>query len=214
MFQKLLLTLLTLGLFACADQSVDKYKERAEAEQEGSTKVENEALAEKAKAMERDLTSRHAFYGALEGEYEGSLTVDDEVFKIKLVFARSILPYTENRVRQLSEIENDLNNLYFHMQVVQWHPADPASAVGCRVSGLRPSMNEGTLTVASPDCPNLYSMFLSEGTELIQADALQMAKIIAAKLKKQELVQISHLQGNVQPSSHAAKYKFLVQKLK
>ena len=213
---RLLLSLFFIvGLAACDQKSsTDSTKERAAAEQEGASKVENDNLAKKAAAMEQDLAKRHNFYASIAGEYEGSMKVDQDNFKIKFTFARSIPPYTDNRVRQLSEIENDLNNLYFHMQVVQWHPDDQSTAVGCRVTGLKPNMDDGTIAVASTDCPNLYTILLSEGGNAAFTDKVVKAKNVAQKVKNLALQDVPFLIGTVQPSSNAAKYYFRVKKLK
>lgn len=203
-----------LNLLGCADQSLENFKERAKAEQEGSNKAENENLEKKARAMEADLTRRHTFYSALEGEYEGALNIGQDSYKIKFTFARSIPPYTDNRTRQLSEIENDLNNLFFYMQIVQWHPNDQSAAVGCRVSGIRPNMTDGTLTVASTDCPNLYSILLSDKENANLTDKLTNAKTVAKKVKDLDLKDVPYLVGTIQPSTVAEKYSFTVRKLK
>lgn len=205
-----------LMMVTACDQkgSTDSTKERAKAEQEANNQVENENLAKKAEAMERDLSQRHFFYSAMEGEYVGDLKVQDETYKIKLILARSIPPYTGDRVRQLSEIENDLNNLYFHIQVVQWHPDDASTAVGCRVSGVKPNMDQGSLTIASSDCPNLYNILLSEDGISVQGEDRQRSKQIADRLKQKEVEVVSHLLGKVQPSSNASEYTFSAEKVK
>ncbi len=210
----IMLLAISVGLVACDQKgSTDSTKERAAAEQEGANKVDNENLAKKAEKMEKDLADRHRFYQSIEGEYEGTLRVDTTSYKIKFTFARSIPAYTGNRVRQLSEIENDLNNLYFHMQVVQWHPDDSSTAVGCRVAGIRPDMDAGTLTVASSDCPNLYSVFLSQGGNNAFTGKAEKAKAVAEKIKNFQLKDVPYLIGSVQPSSNATKYSFSVKKL-
>ncbi|MCB0348077.1 MAG: hypothetical protein KDD37_04540 [Bdellovibrionales bacterium] len=213
---RLLLSLFFIvGLAACDQKSsTDSTKERAAAEQEGASKVENDNLAKKAAAMEQDLAKRHNFYASIEGEYEGSMKVDQDTFKIKFTFSRSIPPYTDSRIRQLSEIENDLNNLYFHMQVVQWHPDDQSTAVGCRVAGLKPNMDAGSIAVASTDCPNLYTILLSEGGNSAFTDKVTKAKNVADKVKNFALQDVPFLIGAVQPSSNAGKYYFSVKKLK
>lgn len=213
LYNVLIVCTVFLGILGCADQSVDKYKVRAEAEQEGSNKAENDNLAKLAVKMEQDLTKRHLFYASIEGEYEGTMQANNENYHIKFTFVRSIPPYTDDRVRQLSEIENDLNNLYFHMQVVQWHPDDLGTAVGCRVSGIRPNMDEGTLTVASTECPNLYSIFLSEGGNSAFNEKLLKAESVAQKVKSLLIKDVPFLIGTVQPSSNASKYSFSVKKL-
>ena len=203
-----------VGLAACDQKgSTDSTKERAAAEQEGANKAENDNLANKAEVMELDLAKRHNFYSSIEGEYEGSMSANQDTYMIKLNFVRSIPPYTGNRVRQLSEIENDLNNLYFHMQVVQWHPDDLSSAVGCRVTDLRPNMDTGTLVVASTDCPNLYTIMLSDGTDSVLKDKISKSKEVAEKIKNIQVMNVPYLTGTIQPSSNASKYFFNVKRL-
>lgn len=207
----ILIVLLTIGgLAGCAkEDSNDQLRERAKIEEEG----QNEKVRERARQMESDLADRHFYYNAIEGEFEGTLTVDKENYKIRFTFSRSLPPYSGSRIRELSEIENDLNNLYFHMQVVQWHPDDPASAVGCRVTGIRPNMDEGEFVIASSDCPNLYSVLLSEGGSKPFNDKKQKAIDLSERIKSKALSQIDNLIGYVQPSSVSSKYAFAVKRV-
>lgn len=204
-----------IGILGCDQKSsTENTKERATAEEDAKKKVENDNLAEKAEKMEKDLTERHYFYGALEGEYQGTVKVNKDSYNIKLNFSRSIPPFTGDRIRQLSEIENDLNNLFFHIQIVQWHPSDTATAVGCRVSGIKPNMVDGILIVTSPDCPNLYSIYLAENFERALKDQKSESKKIAEKLKQRQIQSVPLLIGAIQPSSHASQYSFSVKKIK
>lgn len=208
---KSLVLWLTLAavLTACDKKSSpDSTKERAGAEQEAARDVENQNQAAKAEKMEKDLKQRHFFYSAVQGQYQGTVKVGNESFGIKITLAKSLAPYTGGRVRQLSEIESDLNNLFFHAQVVQWHPADPASAVGCRVSQLRPDMSTGTLTIASNDCPNLYKIYLSDGSARAYENRESIAQALAVRIKASELDQVSDVVGMIQPSMNANTYTF------
>lgn len=208
------LLVLSIGLMACDQKgSTDATKQRATAEGEAERDVQAKALAEKATKMEADLANKHSFYSATEGEYEGTLKVDTDTYKIKFTLVRSIPPFTGNRVRELSEIENDLNNLYYHMQIVQWHPSDETSAVGCRISGIKPNMNDGTISVAAADCPNLYSVFISEGGAQALTDKAVNAKSLAKKISDKQTSEVNYLVGTVQPSSVAMKYSFNVKRV-
>lgn len=210
MKKSVLVLLALLGLAACAEKDGnDRLKEKAKIEEEGQL----EKTRERARQMEKDLADRHYYYNAVEGEFEGTLTANNENYKIRFTFARNIPPYTGSRVRELSEVENDLNNLFFHMQVVQWHPDDPASAVGCRVTGIRPNMDEGVFVVASSDCPNLYNVFLSEGGSQSFKNKNQKAIDLSEKIKSKEIEQVDSLIGYVQPSSVSAKYPFSVRRV-
>jgi hypothetical protein len=214
MKQIILIAALSIGLIACDNKgSTKSTQDRARAEEEANTQVENQSQAAKAQQMEKDLADRHFFYGALEGEYEGNLRVDGEKYRVKFVLTRSLPPYSGERVRQLSEIENDINNLFFHMQVVQWHPSDPSTAVGCRVSGIRPNMDQGVLTIASPDCPNLYTVLLSEGGSNAFTQKIEKAEVVADKVRNRVISEVPTLIGSVQPSSNASRYTFQADKL-
>lgn len=208
----LVLTMALIGLAACAEKDGDgRLREKAQIEQEGQSEVERKKIQERALKMEEDLADRHYFYNALEGEYIGTLNVEGEIYKIKFTYARSIPPYTGSRVRELSEIENDLNNLYFHMQVVQWHPDDPSSAVGCRVTGIKPNMDNGNFTVASSECPNLYAVFISNAQKSMK-NRDKTAIEYAMKIKNKEIKKVDNIVGYVQPSSVSAKYAFAAQR--
>ncbi len=209
-----LLLILCWGIVACDQKSsTDGTRERATAEEEANMKVANENLAKKAEKMEKDLAARHLFYSSLQGEFEGSLLANNENYKVKMIFVPSVPPYTGDRVRQLSEIESELNNLYFDIHVVQWHPSDESTAVGCRVSQIRPNMDRGTLVIASPGCPNLYKIYLSEDGIHISEKNAEKAEAVAKKIKTQELSSVSFLVGTVQPSSVASKYSFTIQRI-
>lgn len=212
---KVLLVLVTMLFITACDKAgdADSTKERAKAEQEAGNDVENSNLAAKAKKMEADLSARHHFYSAIEGQYQGDVSVDGEKYSIKFNILRSIPAYTGDRVRQLSEIETDLNNLYFHIQVVQWHPEDSSSAVGCRISQIRPNMDKGTLAIASNDCPNLYSLFLSSKVNSENLTVEEMAKSIAISIRSQNIHSVEAITGTVQPSSNANTYSFSAKKI-
>lgn len=207
----ILLTALTL--IACDKQSsIDGTKDRAAAESEAGNKVDNENQANKATKMEADLALRHQVYTALEGVYQGSLTADSETYSIKMTLTRSIQPFTGDRVRQLSEIEADINNLFFYVQIVQWHPSDPSTAVGCRVSGIRPNISEGTIMIATEACPNLYSVYVTDPKQEASKDRITLAKELAQQVKDGELKQLLNLVGTIQPSSNASVYNFKMAK--
>lgn len=215
MLKILCLFVLSIGLLACDQKSsIDSTKERARAEGEAGGEVERKNLAERAQKMEADLALRHYYYNAVEGEYEGTVKVGSESYKMKLTFARSIPPYMGNRVRELGEIEADLNNLYFNVQAVQWHPSSTSSATGCRISGIRPNMSDGTLFAASSDCQNLYTVMLSETGTSPSRGRGENAKSMAAKVQAMKLSQVEYLVGDIQPSSIAAKYTFSLKKVK
>lgn len=206
-----------LGIVACDQKSsTDSTKQRATAEEDAKKKVENDNLAEKAQKMESDLAERHYFYGALEGEYQGTIKVDKDTYNISITFTRSIPPFIGDRVRQLSEIENDLNNLFFNVLIVQWHPSDQKTGVPCRASGIKPNMTDGVVVVtpSSSDCSNQYSIYIAENFENVLKDKFKEAKKVAEKLKQHQIQSVPVLTGSIQLSTIASKYSFSAKKLK
>lgn len=209
----LFMLMVILGLVACDKAgSIDGTKERAAAESQAGTEADNQNQANKAERMEADLTTRHQVYAALEGVYEGTLVADSETYNIKMTLSRSIQPYTGDRVRQLSEIEADINNLYFYIQVLQWHPQDSATAVGCRVSGIRPNILDGTITIATSECPNLYSIYSSDAKQEASVDRATLAKQLVEQVKQGVLADVPNLVGTIQPSSNAGVFNFKMTK--
>ncbi|HPI39421.1 MAG TPA: hypothetical protein PLJ21_01370 [Pseudobdellovibrionaceae bacterium] len=200
-------------LAGCAQQDERKFTDRAEAEGRGANKAGQEALNEKAHEMEVDLANRQNFYGAIEGQYQGTTQVGDQTYNIKFTFARSVPPFSGQRIRQLSEIEADLNNLSFYIQVVQWHPDDLTSAVGCRVSQIRPDMQKGEMIIASSDCPNLYAVLLNDITSDNLRTARDKSKNLADKISNHEIQNIDSLVGTIQPSANANVFSFSVKKM-
>lgn len=204
--KNLALGMMTLLLFAACDgKSIDGTKERASAESEASREVENNNQAKKAERMEADLSARHRYYAAIEGKFEGDVSVNGEDYKMRVTLVRSIPPYSGERVRQLSEIESDLNNLYYNVQIVQWDPADTNTAVGCRLSQVRPNFSRGMITINGNDCPSAYTFYLSkdgraEGTKENQA------KDISDSVTNGQTKLVGRLVGTIQPSWNANTY--------
>lgn len=206
---------LVTGLLACDQKgSIESTKERAKAEEEANRDVENKNLAEKAQKMEADLALRHYYYSAIEGEYQGTVRIGTESYNLKMTLSRSIPPYIGSRVRELGEIEADLNNLYFNIQAVQWHPSGEETSVGCPSTGIRPNMNDGTLFAFSNDCQSLYTVMLSPTANQTAKTRNEQAKALAAKIQKMSLSEVEFLVGTIQPSSIALKYNFSVKKVK
>lgn len=209
-----LIAILAAGLAACDQKSSpDGTKERARAEQEAGREVENNNQAAKAERMELELKKRHLFYAAVQGQYEGNVQVGKDSYRIKLTLSRSIAPYTGDRVRQLSEIEADLNNLSFNAQVVQWHAADPETAVGCRVGQIRPELDRGVLVMTSSDCPNLYKVYISQGGARAFEGKEGKAETLAAAIKAETVGRIDDVVGTIQPSLNANTYTFAAKRV-
>jgi hypothetical protein len=178
--------------------------------------------------MENDLKARHQYYQALAGKYEGKLSTVSGTFNIRITLLPSIPPYAGERERQISEVENDINNLYFYVQIVQWHPDSTASAVGCKLAGIKPNQDTGYFILASSECSNLYQFYLSvpggEAVNIIRdRDTSEMtmenkqtvvsrSSSISQAIKKGEIHSVDRLVGMLQPSTIAEIYSIDVKR--
>jgi hypothetical protein len=218
MSKTLFLLILSFTLIACSKND-DRLKEKAALESESSTtsavRVENENLAQKAEKMESDLAKRHRFYQAIKGTYEGDIKTNLGTFNIRITLTPSLAPVPLNRVRQLEEIASDLNNLTLNAQVVQWDPNNTNSAVGCRMSGIKPDIIKGELAISTESCPNLYLMKVTErefsGTA---SESAEMANRIAGQILRGDTDEVDSIVGQVQPSSNASIFKFVATKVR
>ncbi len=176
---------------------------RAQAEEQ--LKLENGNLTAKATKMEEDLAKRHLFYQATAGTYEGAIETEEGNFNVRVTLVPSLTPFPVNRVRQLDEIAADINNLYLNAQIVQWSPDNTMTSVGCRVSNVRPDLVNGTISIASSECSNLYILNISN----VKATATRRAtasKTVASDIYKKKVKTVSALVGEVRPTTNAAIY--------
>lgn len=213
----LCLMLVLSSLIACSKND-DRLKEKAALESESSTasqlKVENQNLAEKAQKMELDLTKRHRFYQSVKGTYEGDIKTNLGTFNIRITLTPSLSPIPLSRVRQLEEISSDLNSLSLNAQIVQWDPNNSNSAVGCRMSGIKPDIIKGEIAVSTESCPNLYLIKITErGFTASSAENSAVAVRVANEVLNGDIVEVDSLSGQVQPSTNASIFKFVAYKV-
>lgn len=199
-------TLLSILATSCS-QGDERLKEKARIEGDTLRDVENANLASKAQSMEKDLERRHLFYQAIQGSYEGTIDTDTGSFNIRITLTPSLPPIRINRVRQLDEISADLNNLMLNTQVVQWDPNSPNSAVGCRVSNIRPNIEKGELAISAESCPNLYLIKVAD------RGGNTSALTITNWVLNGDMAEVDSLIGKIQPSTNANTFNFTAYKV-
>lgn len=215
---KTLLATMSLILLISCSKDDNRMKKKAAIEGESTSqsqvRVENANQTAKAEQMEKDLKRRHRFYQAVKGLYEGSITTNFGTFNIRLTLTPSLSPMNYNRVRQLEEIASDLNNLTFNVQILQWDPRNEATAIGCRVSSVRPDIEKGTLAISTESCPNLYQVSITERSfSGSNSENMNMARQIANQILEGDLREVDSIVGTVQPSTNASIFKFVAQKI-
>lgn len=187
------------------DKLIEKARAEGKAQAEDQLRMDNENLQMKSEAMEEDLQIRHRFYQAVRGTYEGSFKTEQGMYKFRITIAPSLAPYPVGRVRQLEEVSADLSGLHFNAQVIQWNPSTPLSSVGCRVEGIRPDIQAGTITIASSSCPNLYLLQITDSEN--QERNTRVGERISEEIRAVEKSQVSALVGEIRPTTNAEIYK-------
>lgn len=206
------LMILTCLAFSCSKND-KRMKDKASIEgtstSQSQIRVENANLTAKAEKMEKDLATRHRFYQAMKGVYEGEIITKDGTYNIRLTFTPSMAPMNYNRVRQLEEIAADLNNLTINAQILQWDPSSDMSAIACRVSGIRPDLEKGSLDISTESCPNLYRILITEKSYAgSRTENIDVATQLSREVLNGRITSIDSLNGSVQPSTNAAILKF------
>jgi hypothetical protein len=174
--------------------------------------VETSNLALRSGQMEADLRARHRFYEAVKGTYEGKVQVGATDYKIRITALPSLPPYEASRVRMLDELVYDFNNLYLNFLIVQWNPANPTAAVGCRVEHVRPDLSNGEVNIAADSCPNLYRIWISDTSQINDTSDgtsyLSLSQNLSHRLLDGTMAKVPALRGEVHHSVSALVYPF------
>ncbi len=200
-----------LVIAGCNEAGVRALDEQAEREAQKQVEADNASQEKKAAEMEADLTSRQHFYQGLRGTYEGTFRAAGEEMRIRITLIPTVSPYATARVRRLEEIAADLVGLSFSAQVVQWTPAVPLSAVGCRVEGIRPDLVRGEINIASVECSNVYLLRLSMGESSMPEErraGAQISESLARSLIGGGIPTAPGLEGEIRPSQNSDTYSF------
>ncbi len=166
MLRFIFLFIITLLSVNCADQSIQKYQKRAQIEQEGSNRAENENQRRKAIAMEETLQKRYHYYIGLSAEYHGQFTIQDNQYLAKLIFTPSFHLVPTERIRTLEEIQEDINNLYLNAQFILWDSEGKLGSQGCIYEKVKTNMLTGQIELFSTNCPaRMTILFSQNGTQ-------------------------------------------------
>lgn len=191
-------------------ENLDLLIQRARAEGQATAQAELSEtygyLSAKAQEMEADLASRQLFYQSVRGTYEGALRTERGDYRVRITLVPSLPPYLASRTRQLEEITSDINNLYFHAQIVQWNPANRLSAVGCRAENIRADIVKGEISIASASCPNLYVLQIAD-------DEMSRAADLAGSIRDGKMSELRAIRGEMHPSTNAAIYPFKAERV-
>jgi len=206
-----LLMFIMLSVVACSDGE-EGLKEQVGIQTKEEISAQNQNLQEWAEKLEVDLDKRRTFINAVEGEFEGSFSVKETNYMIRLLITPTIPDYDVDRTRTLAELEYELQNLNLNIQIIQWNPESQLSAVGCVLQNIKPDLKKGIMNLISEGCSNTYQLFLSDepndGEDIEDQDILMQSRDIASQIMNGAINYIQDFKGKLRSSTNAMIYNF------
>lgn len=211
--KKLTFLVTALLILTACDQkgSTESTKERAKAEQEAGTDVNNNNLAKKAEKMEEDLRKRYRFFAAIDYNYEGRFMIGKNNYKLKITLVPTLRLVETGRVRTLEEIQDDFNNLMLIAKTAVWDADNNRGIDGCVFDKVSPGYVNGNIELASSICANSFSIKLTVPGTAKQDRALVARKLADALFDGTESV-IEYLHVDVSSKYNPEGYSTLVKK--
>lgn len=208
----LIVILLALTAVACDKTSDDGTLDRARKESEAGKDIDNENLAQKARRMEADLRRRYRFYQAVSHTYEGRFQGSNGVTYAGRVSMTPTLHVEEtDRVRELEEIQYDLNNLFLNVQVYLWRPSNGLGLMNCSFADIRPDTENGIIYLVSDNCKNTFTVHLTvRNTSERELD--DVSRRLAQAIKEGTQSDIDRLSIKATSTVNPANYRFEVRR--
>lgn len=228
----LIFTLSSCDNYRSSEGAKEKARSEAEVSGEINTNTEKRLRAERAQKMEQDLAQRFLFYQAVDGLYRGQFIKNGERHILQLSIHPSIPLYKPDRVRELSEIEHQLNDLAFIVRVQHWPESadeavkdgDVSLVLSCQFLTVKSDLKKGLIPLRTDTCPRWYSLFLSDGASAVGdgGDLDLNFELEKIKLKSEGLAQqvfegqvksIDHLLGTLSIANNPNYYPLNLKKI-
>ncbi len=209
------LVLIGLSIFSGCQDGNESISDVSGKEAQAQLTAEREFQRARAAELETDLAERQNFYQKVAGTYEGTLKGASGTFKIRIKLIPSLPNYRPSRIRLPEEVVNDLNNLFFNVQVIQWKEGAGLGAVGCKATQIKPDLETGKIAIASADCPSFYEFQIGDHTaSSLEASArnTQSAQL-AEGLRRGTVQDVAFLTGSVAPSTSSDILTFSAEKI-
>ena len=208
-----------LGLAGC--QGNERLSEVSTVQSQAQLQQEKEFRDNRVRELEKDLSKRQTFFQGVAGSYEGKVTTSDGEYLIRIRLVPTVPPYKPgDRVRTPEEVTLDLSNLYFRAQIVQWKQGSTIGVMGCRVDNIRPDLLNGSISIASADCPSFYQFYISNlpmdgvvGQGDVRTIALRSRDLASTLLDGKE-EPVTTIIGEVYPTSATSAFRFSAERSK
>lgn len=180
----LILPLIALG---CAEQSEQKYKDRAALEGKAGAEGETAETNKRAQQMERDLARIQNLFEGVSGTFSGEMrTPSGTLYRVRFAIASAIPRYEGSRTRTLDEITYDINNVAFDVleNTISPLPSGQELSFGCQYSNSRPAVDAGSFRLSTSGCPRSFVLTLiPSGIGIQDAEALQASgRMVASSI--------------------------------
>lgn len=196
------MVLASLCLVACGND--EKLVEKVHVQSQEAINVENQNLELWARRLNSDLVEQQKFIASIEGEYEGRILKEGELWRIKVRLIPTMPAYDHGRVRTLAELEYELQNQLLDAQIVHWDEALQISSVGCVFEDIRPDFKRGRLNIVGTSCPNTYQVVLEDGDGADRIFGADVSDLI----RSDRLNQVETLQGRMQSNGNPESIPF------
>lgn len=186
----LILAIAIVGLGGCAEQSEQKYADRANVEGKADAESETNEINKRAQQMEIDLARFQNFFEGVAGTYEGKMrTPRGKIYRVRFAIAATIPRYEGSRIRTPDEIAYDTNNMAFEVleNTITTLEDGQELSFGCQYEKIKPAMDAGSIRLFDADCPRSFSLSLiPSGVGLQDQAELQVSarKMASALLEK------------------------------
>lgn len=213
---KMLICVLMILSLGCAEQSEQKYKDRAEIEGKADAQSETEEINKRAQQMEKDLARLQNFYEGVNGVYEGQLPVgkDGQKMRIRFAIGTTIGRYEGSRIRTADEITFDLTNVAFDIleNTVSKMSGNSDISFGCQYFKVRPAVEAGFFRLSEEGCPRSFvATLLPQNVGVQSADVLNVvSRGLALDLLDQRIKKVPALQVEMRSIHLAEPVEFVM----
>ncbi|MES2965300.1 MAG: hypothetical protein V4760_15545 [Bdellovibrionota bacterium] len=174
------------AIAGCAEQSEQKYKDKAALEAKAGAEGETAETNRRAQQMEADLARIQNFFEAVKGTFEGTMqTPSGSRFRVRFTISPTIQRYEGTRIRTPDEIAFEINNVSLDVLENTTTISDSSISFGCQYKSLRPTVDSGSFRLSN-DCPRSFAVTLvPAGAGLQSAQALEASgKMMASAIRE------------------------------
>ena len=215
-----LLFLVTTIITGCSKGGDKRLEEKADIQAQRDIQAINDNNNVIVEKLENDLNKRKQFIRSIQGEFEGKLTVEGTDYMMRLKITPTIPLEDNDRVRTIEEVNFEIQTLGMNINIKQWNPTVPLSAVTCTVQNYRPDIQKGLINIISENCKNLYEFYISDNTldilslevDVLRTEALKESRKLASKVSVQAITKIDFFVGLFESAVSAKSYKLKLER--